>query len=110
MSAKFCQQLLRLLERNEALIIANGVSRSQCPELMHRMMERMGVDPAESARVDGGLAWQEARTKCLFCRRIGTCCKWFEGLGAQTTPAEFCHNFQFLRSCLQRSTKDAPAD
>ncbi len=100
MSAKFCQQLLRLLERNETLIIANGVSPSQCPELMDRMMERIGVDPTESARVDGGLAWQEARTKCLFCRRIGTCCKWFEG--PQTTSAEFCPNFRFFCSCVKR--------
>ena len=27
-----------------------------CPELMGRMIERTGVNPAEAARVDGGLA------------------------------------------------------
>ena len=105
MSVKFCQQLLRLLERNETLIIANGDSLSQCPELMNRIMEQMGVDPNEAARIDGGLAWQEARTKCLFCRRVGTCWKWVEGLEAQTTPAEFCPNVRFFCCCVERGEK-----
>ena len=105
MSFKFCQQLLRLLERNETLIVAKGLSLRQRPELMDRMMQRMGVNQTEAARVDGGLAWLEARTKCLFCRRIGTCCKWIESSDAQTTPANFCQNYEFYRSCVEHGAR-----
>ena len=42
-----------------------------CPELMGRMMERTGVSPTEAARVDGGLAWLEARTKCITVAMSG---------------------------------------
>jgi hypothetical protein len=35
---------------------------------MDRMMERVGVASAEVVCVDGGLAWLEANTKCIFCR------------------------------------------
>ena len=99
MSVKFCQRLLRVLERNETLIVAKSLPLSQCPEMMDRMMQRMGVNPTEAARVDGGLAYLEARTKCLFCRRIGTCCRWLESSDAQTTPIDFCQNSEFFRSC-----------
>jgi len=72
-----------------------------CPELMDRMMERVGVTRAEAARVDGGLAWLEARTKCIFCRDVGICCNWLEGSDMRSTPAEFCPNFQFFRTCAE---------
>ena len=36
-------------------------------ELMDRMMERVGVNAAAAARIDKGMAWYEARTKCIAC-------------------------------------------
>ncbi len=38
------------------------------PEPMQRMMERMAVNAITAMRMDGGMAWYEARTKCIFCR------------------------------------------
>ena len=75
-----------------------------CPELMDRMMERVGVNPAEAACVDGGLAWLEARTKCIFCRHVGTCCNWLEGSDTRTTPTDFCPTSEFFRSCAEHSS------
>ncbi|MBZ0208918.1 MAG: DUF6455 family protein [Hyphomicrobium sp.] len=72
-----------------------------CPELMARMMERAGVSPTEAARVDGGLAWLEARTKCIYCRHVGKCCNWPEGSDTRSTPADFCLNFEFFGSCAE---------
>ena len=78
-----------------------------CPELMDRMMERACVDPAEAARVDGGLAWLEARTKCIFCRHVGTCCNWLEGSDTRTTPEDFCPNSKFFRALAEHSSAGA---
>ena len=72
-----------------------------CPELMGRMMERSGVSPTEAARVDGGLAWLEARTKCIYCRHVGKCCNWLEGSDTRSTPADFCLNSEFFSSCAE---------
>lgn len=79
----------------------------RCPELMDRMMERVGVAPVEVACVDGGLAWLEASTKCTFCRREGTCCSWLEGSDTRTVPSDFCPNTEFFDSCAERSSASA---
>ena len=47
--------------------------------LMDHMMERLHVNPAFAASVDGGLAWYEARTKCIFCPNAQRCHDWLEG-------------------------------
>ena len=78
-----------------------------CPELMDRMMERAGVNPAEAACVDGGLAWLEASTKCIFCRHVGKCGNWLEGSDTRTTPADFCPNAELFRSCAEHSSAAA---
>jgi len=79
----------------------------RCPELMDRMMERVGLAPVEAACVDGGLAWLEARTKCIFCRHVGECCSWLEGYNTRTTPADFCPNISFFESCTEHSSAGA---
>ena len=78
-----------------------------CPELMKRMMERVGVAPVEAVRVDGGLAWLEARTKCIFCRHVETCCNWLEGSDTSTTPEDFCPISKFFESCAEHSSTGA---
>ncbi len=40
---------------------------SPAPELMVRMMDQMAVNWTMAARMDGGLAWYAARSKCVFC-------------------------------------------
>ncbi len=75
-----------------------------CPDFMDRMMERVDVTSVEAACVDGGLAWLEASTKCIFCRHVGTCCNWLEGWDTHATPADFCPNFDFFRSCAEHAS------
>jgi hypothetical protein len=36
-------------------------------ELMDRMMECLGVDPATAARLENGMAWYDARSQCIGC-------------------------------------------
>jgi hypothetical protein len=69
-------------------------------ELMHHMMERLCVDPAVATGIDGGLAWYEARTKCVFCPSVQRCREWLEGSGPSPGPAEFCPNAMFFQACF----------
>ncbi len=56
------------------------------PELMQRMMERMAVNAITAMRMDGGMAWCEARTKCIFCRHEEECRHWLDGSEAPRGP------------------------
>lgn len=66
-------------------------------ELMDQMMETRGVDVLLALRVDGGLAFVEARAKCRYCLHEGVCRHWLESEGQRGT-AEFCPNAAFFRS------------
>jgi len=68
-------------------------------ELMDRMMETRGVDVLAALRVDGGLAFIEARAKCRYCRHEGVCRHWLASEG-QRGSADFCPNAAFFQSCL----------
>lgn len=67
-------------------------------ELMDRMMEARGVDILAALRVDGGLAFIEARAKCRYCQREGVCRHWLASEG-QRGSSDFCPNAAFFRSC-----------
>ena len=75
---------------------------SRPPELMDRMMERLVVSSAEAARVDGGMAWYAARTKCIFCRCERECRNWLEDPDTLPGPEGFCPNVDLFRM-VQRS-------
>jgi len=66
-------------------------------ELMDRMMETRGVDVLAALRVDGGLAFIEARAKCRYCQHEGVCRHWLESEGKRGS-ADFCPNATFFRS------------
>jgi hypothetical protein len=68
-------------------------------QLMDRMMQLCGVDAAMAASVDGGLAFQEARTKCRFCRVEAACRLWLASDDGPKVPPDFCLNAKFFRSC-----------
>ncbi len=68
-------------------------------ELMDRMMEAHGVDALAALRVDGGLAFIEARAKCRYCRHEAVCRNWLASEGHRGSP-NFCPNAAFFRSCL----------
>ena len=69
-------------------------------ELMDQMMERLRVNPAFAASIDGGLAWYQARTKCIFCPNVQRCCAWLEGSEPLPGPAVFCPNTEFFQNSL----------
>jgi Family of unknown function (DUF6455) len=73
--------------------------RAPRPDLMERMIERMSVSPAAAARVDGGMALREARTKCIFCRREDVCAHWLDGTDGSRQAREFCPNVAFFEHC-----------
>jgi hypothetical protein len=68
-------------------------------ELMDRMMERVGVDPAVAVRVDRGMAWYEARSRCISCSKGQQCRVWIQGCEGLRAPPKFCGNAEFFRSC-----------
>lgn len=69
---------------------------SQRYALMNQMMEAQKVDVLAAIRVDGGLAFIEARAKCRYCQHAGVCRRWLLGEGE---TADFCPNIAFFRSC-----------
>ncbi len=71
---------------------------SPAPELMVRMMDQMAVNWTMAARMDGGLAWYAARSKCVFCRHEADCRTWLESPDAIPT---FCPNAKFFRRCAE---------
>lgn len=70
-------------------------------KLMGRMMQKRGVDADAALRVDGGLAFTEARAKCRYCLHEETCRRWLT-VTAPQTPPDFCPNAAFFLTC--RST------
>ena len=70
-------------------------------ELMDRMMGCVGVDPIAAARVNKGMAWYEARTKCIACCSERQCRDWLARSEVQafSDPPEFCQNAAFFRHC-----------
>ena len=75
-------------------------------ELMDRMMEVVGVNPAIAARVDKGGAWYEARTTCISCCHERECHNWLECSKRLPTPPEFCPNVEFFRRCINANARD----
>jgi Family of unknown function (DUF6455) len=72
-------------------------------DLMDRVIERVGVNPAVAARVDRGVAFYEARTKCISCCLEQECRKWLEQRPVEPPgPADFCPNAEFLRYCARK--------
>ena len=69
-------------------------------ELMDAVMERLGVDPSTAARLDRGMAWYEARTKCIGCCEERQCRAWLERPGPLPGPPPSCPNGDFFRRCL----------
>ena len=68
-------------------------------ELMDRVMERVGIDPSTAARLDRGMAWYEARTKCIACCDERQCRAWLERSDPSPAPLQSCPNREFFRRC-----------
>lgn len=75
-------------------------------ELMDRMIERVGVNPAVVARLDHGTAWYAARTRCIECRHVRECRAWVDGSTPGTPPPDFCPNAALFRACQSEVLRD----
>jgi len=79
-------------------------------ELMDRVMERLGIDPSVAARLDRGMAWYEARTRCLACRDERQCWLWLEQTDpVPTAPPLPCATAEFFRRCRVSHPLGGPA-
>ena len=70
-------------------------------ELMDRMMQRHGVDAKAARRVDGGLAFLEARAKCRYCLHEEECRRWLTIRAPRRSP-DFCPNTAFFLTLSER--------
>jgi len=78
----------------------------QQAKLMDSMMECIGVEPVRAARMDKGMAWYEARSRCIACVHDRRCAAWISGQITQTSaPPEYCGNAEFFRQ-----TKTGPSE
>ena len=68
-------------------------------ELLDRMLARMGASPSIVVRRDSGMAWCEARTRCINCVHEHQCRAWMETDETTGTEPEFCPNMQFFLEC-----------
>lgn len=76
---------------------------------MHEMMDRLGIDPLDFARLQQGEIYAEARARCLFCAAADECLRWLESASpAEETPA-FCPNRQLFDACRKRAPRNESA-
>jgi hypothetical protein len=73
---------------------------------IHRMMDRLGVDPLAFARLQQGEAYAEARRRCLFCVAADECLRWLEREVRPGDTPDFCPNLK-LFELLRPRTDDA---
>ena len=75
-------------------------------DLMDRMIERVAVNPAVVARLDRGMTWYAARTRCIECRHARECRAWVDDGAHGTAPPEFCPNAALFQSCQSEVLRD----
>lgn len=63
-----------------------------------RMMLKRGVDAYAARRLDGGLAFIEARAKIRYCLHEEACRRWLTIRAPHTSP-DFCPNAAFFLTC-----------
>ena len=69
-------------------------------ELMDRMMEHVGANQSVAVRLENGMAWYEARTRCIDGAHERQCRNWLElGSNASRAKPDFCPNARFFQSC-----------
>jgi hypothetical protein len=66
---------------------------------MRQMMGCLNVDPRVAMGIDGGLAWYEAQTKCIFCASLSFCRDWLAAPEPEHGLGSFCPNARFFQDC-----------
>ena len=85
---------------NSRLLWPTPVQLQRRHELMDWMMQKRGVDAYAALRVDGGLAFSEARAKCRYCLHEDTCRRWLTIKAPRTSP-DFCPNAAYFANVLE---------
>jgi hypothetical protein len=75
-------------------------------ELMDRMIERVGINPAVVARLDRGMTWYAARTRCIECCHARECRAWVDDGRPSAAPPDFCPNAALFQSCRSEVLRD----
>ncbi len=70
---------------------------------MHDMMERLDVDPAKLARLEGGEAYAKARLNCLRCPNARECLFWLETEPQSGERPLFCQNLALFEACKKEA-------
>jgi hypothetical protein len=75
-------------------------------ELMDRMMQRIGIDAAAAARLEKGMAFYKARTRCIGCFRERQCRDWLarSEIDAPGEPPAFCSDAEFFRRLRSKTS------
>ncbi len=71
-------------------------------EQMDGMLQRVGIDRVRAVRMDKGMAWYEARLRCIACIHDEQCRGWMAehlGQASSAPPPAFCPNAEFFRLC-----------
>jgi hypothetical protein len=81
-------------------------------DLMNHMMECVGVAPARASRLDKGMAFYEARSRCIACAHDRLCRRWIEAQHGATAsePPGYCANREFLRRARQPASTQRTED
>ena len=66
---------------------------------MHRMMERLDVDPGILVRLHDGDAYAEARRECLLCVNSDACLRWLDQPASSGRRPEFCPRLPLFEAC-----------
>ena len=72
---------------------------------MDRMMDRVGVSPSVAVRLESGMAWYEARTRCIDCVNEQSCRNWLESASPLSAAPDFCPNAQFFQECKEAQSR-----
>jgi hypothetical protein len=74
-------------------------------EQMDWMLQCVGVNPARAVRLDKGMAWYEARLRCIACIHDDRCRGWIAGRLGRTpsAPPAFCPNAQLFASLAEET-------
>lgn len=67
-------------------------------ETMDQMLEHVGASAGVALRRENGMAWYEARSRCIECPHDRRCRSWLATHSEGEVPA-FCPNAEFLRAC-----------
>lgn len=68
-------------------------------DLLDHVLARLGVTPADAARLDAGMAYAGARDTCLDCPRAQACARWLAQPDPVPALPAMCANAAFFARC-----------